>query len=243
MQGEEHAGTDAGDQRGAVIQAAEDLAALGIDAAILGVLQHAPGAARLIAYQPGDSLYQEGAEIGALYVIRRGRIKLLSYLPDGRARIVRLHKRGGIIGLNGLLGEVHEHAAIAVDQVEVYQIPLNLLRPLKQQDPVAYSQLLEQWHSYLNTADTWITEFSTGPIRGRVARLLVFLIDLDEDSGPRELTLLSCEEMAEVLGVTPESVSRVLAEFKRSGILVALDAGAAERYRCDLSALSGEARD
>ena len=243
MQGGEHAGTDAADQRGAVIQAAEELAALGIDAAILGLLQHAPGAARLIAYQPGDSLYQEGAEIGALYVIRRGRIKLLSYLPDGRARIVRLHKRGAMIGLNGLLGEAHEHTAIAVDQVEVYQIPLNLLRPLKQQDPVAYSQLLEQWHGYLNTADTWITEFSTGPIRGRVARLLLFLIDLDEDSGPRELTLLSCEEMAEVLGVTPESVSRVLAEFKRSGILVAVGEAAPERYRCELSALSSEAHD
>jgi CRP-like cAMP-binding protein len=243
MQGEEQARSDVGDEAGAVIPAAEELAALGIDAAILDVLGQAPGSVRLIAYQPGDSLYHEGAEIGALYVVRRGRIKLLSYLPDGRARIVRLHKRGAIIGLNGLLGEAHEHAAVAVDQVEVYQIPLTLLSPLKQQDPVAYSQLLEQWHSYLNTADTWITEFSTGPIRGRVARLLLFLIDLDEDSGPRELTLLSCEEMAEVLGVTPESVSRLLAEFKRSGILIAVGEGTAERYRCDLSALSGEAGD
>jgi CRP-like cAMP-binding protein len=49
--------------------------------------------------------------------------------------------------------------------------------------------------------------------------------------------------MAEVLGVTPESVSRLLAEFKRSGILIAVGEGTAERYRCDLSALSGEAGD
>jgi len=243
MQGEEQASGDIPDQSGAVIQIAEELAALGIEAAITEVLQHAPGAVRLTTYKPGDTLYHEGAEIGALYVVRRGRIKLLSYLPDGRARIVRLHKRGSVIGLNGLLGDTHQHTAVAVDQVEVYQIPLNLLSPLKQQDPVAYSRLLEQWHSYLNTADTWITEFSTGPIRGRVARLLLFLIDLDEDSGPQELTLLSCEEMAEVMGVTPESVSRVLAEFKRSGILTAQGDAAAERYHCDLAALSGEARD
>jgi CRP/FNR family transcriptional regulator len=121
-----------------------------------------------------------------------------------------------MIGLNGLLGEVHEHTAIAVDQVEVYQIPLNLLILLREQDPVAYSRLLEQWYSYLNTADTWITAFSTGPIRGRVARLLQFLVDLDEDSGPGEMTLLNCEEMAEVLGVTPESVSRVLGGLQAS---------------------------
>ena len=31
--------------------------------------------------------------------------------------------------------------------------------------------------------------------------------------------LLTTEEMSEILGVTPESVSRVVAEFKREGIL------------------------
>jgi CRP/FNR family transcriptional regulator len=244
MQGEKQSSADVTEQGGTASRIAEELADLGIEAAMFDVvLRHAPGAVRLTSYQPGESLYREGAEIGALYVVRRGRIKLLSYLPDGRARIVRLHNRGSLIGLNGLLGEVHEHTAIAVDRVEVYQMPLNLLSPLKEQDPTAYSRLLEHWYSYLNTADTWITEFSTGPIRGRVARLLLFLIDLDEESGPRELTLLSGEEMAEVLGVTPESVSRVVADFKRRGILVSHGDGPAEHYCCDLPALSVEARD
>lgn len=242
MPGEEQATNEFAAEPGAGGQAVEELTALGIDAGILEVISRTPGAVRLVTYQPGDSLYHEGSEITALYVVRRGRIKLLSYLPDGRARIVRLHNRGGVIGLNGLLGEVHEHTAIAVDRVEVYQIPLKLVVVLRERDAIAYSRLLEQWHSYLNTADTWITEFSTGPIRGRVARVLLFLVDLDEQSGPSELTLLTCDETAEVLGVTPESVSRVLADFKRSGILTAVGGADTERYCCDLPALSREAQ-
>jgi CRP/FNR family transcriptional regulator len=241
MQGKNEADTGSADASRAALPGAEELLGLGIDADLLRALQPALGSTRLMSYQAGETLYHEGAEIDTLGVIRYGKVKLLNYLPDGRARIVRLHKRGGMIGLNGLLGESHEHTAIAVDQAEVYQIPLGLLRPLREQDPVAYSQLLEHWHSYLNTADTWITEFSTGPIRARVARLLQFLVDLDETRGPGEVTLLSGEEMAEVLGVTPESVSRVLADFKRRDILVAAGDGAAESYRCDLSALSAEA--
>ncbi len=243
MQGRTDAGTDVAEQTDAATGIVDALSALGVEAAITDVLRQAPGAVRLLRFSHGEALCHEGAEIGALYVVRRGRIKLLSYLPDGRARIVRLHRRGSVIGLNGLLGETHDHTAVAVDAVEVYQIPLILLRPVKEQNPAAYSHLLEHWYDDLNTADIWITQFSTGPIRGRVARLLLFLLDLEDNGGARELTLLSCEETAEVLGVTPESVSRVLAGFKRAGLLTACTAaGGEERFQCDVSALSAEAQ-
>jgi CRP/FNR family transcriptional regulator len=243
MQGEKQATIGNLEGSAAATDSTEELAELGLDESILKLLRNVPGTARVFRYQAGEVLYHEGSDIDFLYVVRRGRIKLLSYLADGRARIVRLHKGGAIIGLNGLLGEVHEHTAVAVDRVEVLQIPLGLVVPLKENDPIAYSHLLEQWYSYLNYADTWITQFSTGPIRGRVARLLQFLGDLDEDSAPGEVTLLSGEEMAEVLGVTPESVSRVLADFKRRQILVAVAENDAEHFRVDLNALSAEAGD
>lgn len=217
---------------------ADDLAQLGLSSGVIEALAPAMESTRLVVYEPGVTLYNEDAEIEALYVIRRGKVKLLSYLGDGRARIVRLHSRAAIIGLNGLLGQRHEHTAIAVDEVEVYQMPLDLLKPIREEDPAAYSHLLEQWNQYLSCADTWITDFSTGPIRGRVARLIRFLADLDDRTGPREVTLLTGEEMSEVLGVTPESVSRVIAEFKRRDILTAVADG--ERYLCDLEALGEE---
>ena len=46
-----------------------------------------------------------------------------------------------------------------------------------------------------------------------------FLARIEDQAVSGDVKLLTCEEMAEILGATPESVSRVLAEFKRSNVL------------------------
>lgn len=220
---------------------AEELTALGLCVDTLSALGPAIAAARLVHYAAGDTLFRGGEEVEALYVVREGRIKLLNILENGRARIVRLHNRGSTLGLNGLMDETHSHTAIAIDEVRVYQIPMPLIKIVKDEDSDAYCQLLEYWHEYLNIADTWITDFSTGAIRGRVARLILFLVEHDQATGPKEVTLLTVEEMADILGVTPESVSRVMADLKRKNILQAVEGGQRDQYQCDISAIEQQA--
>jgi len=53
----------------------------------------------------------------------------------------------------------------------------------------------------------------------RVARLLKYLAELEYDKPLDRVELLTVCEMAEILGVTQESVSRILATFKRRAIL------------------------
>lgn len=218
----------------------KELAELGFCVDTLAALEPAIAATRLVHYAASDTLYREGEDVEALYVIREGRIKLLNHLENGRARIIRLHNRGSTLGLNGLMDEAHTHTAVAIDAVKAYQVPMPLIKTTKDEDPDTYCQLLEYWHEYLKIADTWITDFSTGAIRGRVARLILFLVETDEATGPREVTLLTVEEMADVLGVTAESVSRIMADLKRKKILQAID-DLPDQYRCDLQAIEKEA--
>jgi CRP/FNR family transcriptional regulator len=218
----------------------DELNAIGLSRDVLNAIAPALKLASLVHYAENEKIYDSGDAIEALYVVRDGRIKLLNYLENGRARIIRLHSRGAIIGLNGLIEDCHTHSAEAVNDVEVYRIPLQKIRSIRDDDAETYSHLLEYWHQYLDMADTWITDFSTGGIRGRVARLLQFLIDTDEAKGSCSLTLIKVEEMADILGVTPESVSRTMADMKRSGILEN-DPGNPERYRCDIRRLASEA--
>lgn len=242
MKREQDTGTTAaGGSRGSDGGVLEQLRRLGFDDNMLEELVPAVDATRLVQYAHGDAIYHEGDDVECLYLVRQGMVKLTNYLGNGRARIVRLHNRDSVIGLNGLLGEPHEHTAHALDDTWLYHLPLEYLRPLKENSPQVYSRFSELWHSYLGFADTWITDFSTGPIKGRVARLVRFLAELEEDTAPREVGLLTCEEMGDILGVTPESVSRVLAGFKRDGVLNATGQGSEERYLCDLEALSREA--
>jgi CRP/FNR family transcriptional regulator len=179
------------------------------------LLRHAHRA----SYAPQEVLYHVGAENDTIFFITQGLLKLVTYLHSGRARIVRLHNPGSILGLSGLRGKAHEHTAVAVTPVTALRLPLGALQRLRTEDPQTFASLLERWHDYLHDADTWITQFSTGPIRGRVARLLAFLLKFEPQVTDGQVQLLTCEEMGAILGVTCESASRILAEFKRQGIL------------------------
>ena len=220
---------------------AGELLAIGLSEDLLHTLGGALSSLKFSRYEAGEPIYRQGCDVEALYMVKNGRIKLMSYSLDGSARIVRLHKRGSVLGLNGLLNEKHDHTAIAVDDIELYILPIRAIRGIEGQDSETYYKLLEYSHEYLREADTWITEFSSGSIRGRVARLVLYLMSQDESTGRREVDLLTVNEMAEIIGVTPESVSRTLAEFKRNGTLSSIDEENPDIYHCDASALTREA--
>nr|WP_305907457.1 Crp/Fnr family transcriptional regulator [Methylomarinum sp. Ch1-1]MDP4520211.1 Crp/Fnr family transcriptional regulator [Methylomarinum sp. Ch1-1] len=187
-------------------------------------------------------LYQQGDRVDRVYRIQRGMVKLFSYLSNGRARIVRLHNENHWLGLEGLVGRSYEHTAVAVGDLTVACISMNRLQLLERDDPRQYCQILKQGYQYLAQADRWIADFSTGGIKPRVARLVDFLAKLEHGESSNMVELLTVHEMADMLGVTPESVSRILAEFKRNHTLHKLETQSYQSYQIDCKLLQYEAR-
>lgn len=202
-------------------------------------LQNLLAQARRMHYEAQETLYHQGGENNTVFFVASGLLKLITHLPNGRARIVRLHRPGSVLGLSGVLNQSNEHTAMAVTPVTALRLPLTSILRLRSEDPAIYIHLVERWHQYLQDADTWITQFSTGPIRGRVARLLAFLADFEPGSASGQVQLMTCEEMASILGVTTESVSRILAEFKRLRILDNRGTEQTETYLTDAEQLQG----
>jgi CRP-like cAMP-binding protein len=85
--------------------------------------------------------------------------------------------------------------------------------------PNLYRQLLEHWDEYLRRADNNIAFLSTGTIRKRVVYLIQYLATAHGQENENRVALLGREDMAAMLGVRVESVSRIVAELKRDGIL------------------------
>lgn len=189
--------------------------------------------AKRSSFASREILYREGESADTVYAIKKGLVKLINYLPNGRGRIVRLYGEGIWLGLEGLLRRPYEHTAVAIDEVEVFRLPANMLRLVHDDDPRSYTHLMHKWHEHLLEADLWISDFSTGSVRSRVARLINFLSRIEGQQTLGKVRLLTCDEMAAILGVTPESVSRIIAEFKRGGVLRPMDDMSAELYRCD----------
>jgi CRP/FNR family transcriptional regulator len=221
---------------GSKVSSAEIAAALGERAP--SPLQNLVAHARRVSFAPQEVLYRQGNASDTVLFITGGLVKLVAHLSNGRARIVRLHRPGSIMGLSGLLKHDHAHTAVAVTPVSALRLPMGALHRLRADDPTTYVTLVERWYGYLREADTWITQFSTGPIRARVARLVSYLSEFQHDSADIQVQLLTCEEMGFILGVTTESVSRTLADFKRRNILVNQDnSGADELYSANVEQL------
>ena len=166
---------------------------------------------------PGSLLYRAGDLGDRLYTIRSGILKLVQYLPDGTQRIVRLLGATDVAGLEALLGQPYQHDAIVVHSTETCSLPVDMMQTLSQTNTALYQALLSRWQQALTEADAWLTELSTGSARQRIARLL---LRLNQSKTNRECTLFTREEMGAMLGITTETVSRNIADFKRRSLLV-----------------------
>jgi len=165
----------------------------------------------------GTTLYRTGDAGDYMFTIRSGSLKLFQSLPDGSQRIVRLARRTDVIGLEALLENRYLHNAVALQVSEICRYPARSVRALSKDNPVLHEELMARWQRALAEADAWLTELSTGSARQRVARLLLRLVRDRESS---ECELFSREDMGAMLGITTETASRTIAEFKRRSLVV-----------------------
>lgn len=179
-------------------------------------------------FMPGQILYRAGENADRMYTIRSGLLKLVQYLPDGSQRIVRLVRTADVTGLEALLGDTYQHDAVVMQPTEVCALPSTTVQELSRDNPELHVELLKRWQRALSEADVWLTELSTGPARERIARLLLRLV---RDQDPPECTLFGREDLGAMLGITTETASRMIAEFKRQGLLGDLGGN---RYRVDV---------
>jgi len=100
-----------------------------------------------------------------------------------------------------------------------------------------HRELMTRWQRALSEADAWLTELSTGSARQRVARLLLRLV---RDRATSDCQLFSREDMGAMLGITTETTSRTIAEFKRQGLVVE---GDSSRFLLDVPNLQRIADD
>jgi len=188
------------------------------DARANGVLK----AVDRLFFVPRAPIYQSGEKTPFVYVLRVGLIKLSHYLPNGDERIVRILKPGDTAGLEALFGNPYHHTAVTLTRADVCRVPVPLMEQLDREVPDFHRQLLQQFQRSLNEAEAVLTELSTGSAHGRVARLLLFLA---ENDGTNLVTLISREDMGAILGITTESASRIVAEFRRAGVLTHCSGG------------------
>ena len=185
-------------------------------------------------YPCGNVLYEEGMPGKELFSIRRGLVKLTLLAPDGNERIVRLLGRGAVVGLELLdKAATYKHTAVAIQDVDLCRIPLSTMHDLQEKHPELCTNVRQQLQYHVDRADHWIRHLNTGKARSRIAELLLLLAEVAPDQNG-DIELASRDDMASIADITKETASRIIAEFKRHGLIYKV---ATNTYRVSLQQL------
>jgi len=175
-----------------------------------------------MSFENGELIYNEGELATGAYVVLRGKVKLVANSADGKALILRIARPGEMVSLSAALSERgNDTSAEAVEPTSVMFISTANLNRLMETTPdmgFHFAQELSIEYSLL------CQELSTlGLQRSAMSRLAKLLVGITENTAPKQGVVtsncpLTHEEMAQMIGTSRETVTRLLHDLRDNGV-------------------------
>jgi CRP/FNR family transcriptional regulator, cyclic AMP receptor protein len=175
-------------------------------------------------YPKGSLLFVEGEMPRGIFILCSGRAKLTTSSTEGKTLIVKIAEPGEVLGASAtILGKPYEVSAETIEPAQLNFIKrddfLKLLGTNVEICMHTAQQLSEKYHA----AQREIR--SLGLSQTTSEKLAKLLLDWcarggeETAKGIRLKVLLTHEEIAQMIGTTRETVTRLLSDFKRKKII------------------------
>lgn len=194
-------------------------------------------------YPKGTILFVEGQEPRGAFILCNGRVKLTANSADGRSLILRIADSGEVIGLPATIsGRPYELTAEALEPIQANFIPRHeFLHFLREHGEAALRTAEMLCHIYHATHQEVKYLGLSGSAAEKVAR---FLLDragsvTSDDGTIRAKQTLTHEEIAEMIGASRETVTRVFASFKKKKLIEVHGSTLVIKNMADLEQLVG----
>jgi CRP-like cAMP-binding protein len=176
-----------------------------------------------VRYKKGENLFHEAAQAFGLYLILSGHVKLYKTGIDGKQQILRIGGPGDILGYRSLFQDAPYHvSAEALEDSEICCMDAKAILPFLEKNPKLTLALLKRLVEDLVAAEELATSIAQRPVRERMAKLLLMLQkSFGRLTGKGALIgiQLSREEIGEMIGISRETATRFLSEFKREKLI------------------------
>jgi len=180
--------------------------------------------ARSRIYPRGTVVFREGNAAHGVYVLSSGRAKISISSADGKKIIIRIAKGGDILGLYaGLTGRPFEATAEMLESGRVDFISRqDLLNLISRQNGYGLDLLEVFSRQFSELVDhTRMLALSESALEKLAHLIARWGRDFGEHTseGVRIRVLLTQEEIAQVIGASRETVTRLFSSLKRDGIV------------------------
>jgi CRP/FNR family cyclic AMP-dependent transcriptional regulator len=194
-------------------------------------------------YPKGATLFVEGQTPRGVFILCSGKVKLSTSSADGKTLILRIADVGEVLGLAATVsGKPYQATADVLEPTQANFIARNdfmgFLRDHGEAAVRVAQQLAENYHHSLTEMRTIGLSHSAGE---KLARFLLdWTTDQQHTKGEIRLKMtLTHEEIAQMIGASRETVTRLFADFKRKQLLQVKGSTIVIRDRAGLENLLG----
>jgi CRP-like cAMP-binding protein len=174
-------------------------------------------------YPKDTVVFFENEEGDFFFTITEGRIKVTILGDDGREVILSVLGPGDFFGEMALLdNEPRSATAIAVEESELLSLHRNDFQTVLNDNKSITSALIRVLSARLRRANHQISTLALLDVYGRVARVIV---DMAREEGKRlrdgriAFRRATHQEIANRIGTTRETVTRMLKDLERQGLI------------------------
>ena len=179
--------------------------------------------ARTRVYKPRETIVEKGDAARQLFVLLRGRDKVVTRGADGSDTGLNVMGSGEVFGEIGILDRQPRSATVStLEECEMAVLDVDAFQSFLAAHPSVGIKLLAVLARRVRDLTTRLEDRAFLEVPARLAKQLLWLAENHGEatgSGVQIELRLSQQELGDLIGATRESVNKYLSEWTRSGVL------------------------
>jgi CRP/FNR family transcriptional regulator, cyclic AMP receptor protein len=169
-------------------------------------------------YRKGTIVFNEGDPGEVIYFVKEGKVRVTRLSAGGQEQVLKVWNPGSAVGLVVLADKApYPATAQVVDDAVLYAIRVDDLMPLLPESGPLAANCFKAVGQRLRLARDVAHDLAVHGTHGRLASML--LKASEEQGGERFALGLTHQDIAGMIGTSRETVTRVLADFRRTGCI------------------------
>ena len=173
-----------------------------------------------VAFDSGKVLFMQGQPSTCLYAVTEGVVKICTHSSDGREQIVGLSgPERLLVGLQSINDERYAYSAIAATKVKACKVNHRTLLARVRDKGDLGMRLVQAVNAQLAHSRALMEVLGHKCAAAKIASFILLMTPKSERGNCRFSLPFSRMEMASLLGLSEETVCRLMANLKRQGAI------------------------
>ncbi|MEJ2360197.1 MAG: helix-turn-helix domain-containing protein [Gammaproteobacteria bacterium] len=170
----------------------------------------------------GEYLFRENDTLKTVCIIRSGSVKTYTHIPDGEEQVTGFHLAGKLLGLDGIATNHHTQSAVSLETCSICEISYARIESASKHRPQLQNLLLHAMSREIRKDHDHLVLLSRKSAATRLASFLLSLSHYFQQHGYSATNFnlsMSRHDIANLLGLAVETVSRLFTQFQQDGLV------------------------